>query len=164
MNAADWISALGLAPHPEGGYFRRTYASERRLETDGAEVRPLMTSIYYLLTREAPTGHLHRNRSDIVHFFHAGAPIVYWLVWPDGRLERHVLGPDPAQGHTLQLAVPGGVWKASRLEAGAYGLISEAVAPGFDAADRDMAGREEMRRLYPAHWPVLSTLIGDGAA
>ena len=164
MNAADWISALGLAPHPEGGYFRRTYVSGRRSATDRSASRPLMTSIYYLLTRERPTGHLHRNRSDIVHFFHAGAPIVYWLVLPDGRIERQVLGPDPTQGQVLQLTVPGGVWKASRLEVGEYGLLSEAVAPGFDPADRDMAGSAEMRRLYPAHWPLISTLIGNGEA
>ena len=25
MTAADWIQTLGLAPHPEGGYFRETY-------------------------------------------------------------------------------------------------------------------------------------------
>lgn len=162
MNAADWISALDLARHPEGGYFRRTYAAERRIGAGESAARPLMTSIYYLLTREAPTGHLHRNRSDIVHFFHAGAPVVYWLVLPDGQLERHVLGPDPAQGHTLQLTVFGGVWKASRLEQGDYGLIGEAVAPGFDAADREMARAAAMRAAFPVHWPILSRLVMEG--
>ena len=27
MTTAYWIQALGLAPHPEGGYFRETYRS-----------------------------------------------------------------------------------------------------------------------------------------
>ncbi len=159
MNASDWIDQLGLTPHPEGGYFRRTYACARTVSGEGGAKRPLMTSIYYLLTADAPLGRLHRNRSDILHFFHAGAPLTYWLLFPDGRLERQRLGPDPLQGQVLQLKVPGGVWKASVLESGAYGLISEAVAPGFDAADREMASAAAIRQTFPAHWAQLSPLI-----
>jgi len=63
----------------------------------------------------------------------------------------------------LQLWVPGGVWKASVLESGAYGLISEAVAPGFDAADREIANAAAIRQAFPAHWAQLSPLIaGEG--
>src|SRR5690606_35134192 len=41
-------SALGLAAHPEGGWFRRTYTSPLPVETDGGE-RPAVTLIHYLL-------------------------------------------------------------------------------------------------------------------
>jgi predicted cupin superfamily sugar epimerase len=74
-----------------------------------------MTSIYYLLTREGPIGHFHRNRSDIVHYFQLGDPIEYTLIHPDGALETVTMGPDPRRGQVLQLTVPGGIWKASRL-------------------------------------------------
>jgi predicted cupin superfamily sugar epimerase len=159
MNASDWIDRLALTPHPEGGYFRRTFGSTGMCAGEGGSARHLMTSIYYLLTQDAPLGRLHRNRSDILHFFHAGAPLTYWLLFPDGRLERHEMGPDPARGQVLQLAVPGGTWKASQLESGAYGLISEAVAPGFDAADREMACASKIRQAFPAHWARLSSLM-----
>ena len=38
------IAALGLAPHPEGGWYRRTWVAEA---ADGA--RPAGSAIYYLL-------------------------------------------------------------------------------------------------------------------
>lgn len=164
MNAAQWVKMLDLAPHPEGGYFRRTSTSGWTFRRDDGATRPLMTAIYYLLTADRPLGKLHRNQSDIIHFFHSGDPIVYWLLFPDGRLERHLLGPDPLVGHRLQLTVPGGIWKASVLEAGDHGLISEAVAPGFDPVDREMADAGLIERLFPAHWPQLSYLVGRGGS
>lgn len=43
------------------------------------------------------------NQSDIVHYFQGGAPLTYHLIHPDGTHERHVLGPDVAAGHTMQV-------------------------------------------------------------
>ena len=110
-----------------------------------------MTSIYYLLTADSRVGHWHKNRSDILHFFHLGAPITYYLIHPDGQLETVVLGPDPAQGQVLQLAVKGGVWKTSHLHSGDYGLISEAVSPGFEYTDMRLGERAALVQAFPAH-------------
>lgn len=55
------------------------------------------------LTKEAPIGFWHMNQSDIVHYFQGGAPLAYHLIRPDGTHERHVLGPDVAAGHTMQV-------------------------------------------------------------
>lgn len=146
------IRELGLEPHVEGGYFKRTFQADHRpgIDTPAGE-RFTLTSIYYLLTREAPTGHWHLNRSDILHFWHLGAPVEYYLIHPDGRLETAVLGPDLAAGQQLQLVVRGGVWKASHLPAGGYGLISEAVSPGFDYADMALGERAELLSRFPQH-------------
>jgi predicted cupin superfamily sugar epimerase len=51
----------------------------------------------------------------------------------------------------LVLAVPGGVWKASHLTAGDHGLISEAVAPGFDYADMTLGRVDDLLERFPAH-------------
>ena len=55
----ELVHELGLEAHVEGGYFRRTYAAEDqpRVATPAGE-RYSLTSIFYLLTRESPTGHL----------------------------------------------------------------------------------------------------------
>jgi predicted cupin superfamily sugar epimerase len=37
MTADDWIAHLRLAPHPEGGYFRRSYTAELTLDAAGSE-------------------------------------------------------------------------------------------------------------------------------
>lgn len=51
LTAQQWIDALGLEPHVEGGYFRRTFQADHRppVRTPRGE-RLLLTSIHYLLT------------------------------------------------------------------------------------------------------------------
>ena len=78
-------------------------------------------------------------------------PVTYHLIHPDGQAESLVLGPDIAGGQQLQLAVKGGTWKASHLERGDYGLISEAVAPGFDYADMTLGKEQQLVEEFPAH-------------
>lgn len=145
------VRLLGLEAHDEGGYFRQIYQSNWQLPTPArtGESRWGVNTIYYLLTRQSPTGHLHRNESDIIHFFHAGSPLTYLMVSPEGQLSQVIMGPDPAQGHVFQMTVPGGYWKASFLAEGEYGLISEAVVPGFDYRDRELASVETITRQFP---------------
>ncbi len=149
METEQLISLLELAPHPrEGGYFRRTYESEISVPAFGGQ-RKLLTSIYYLLTLDSPVGYLHRNRSDIVHYFHLGGACEYVLVSPQGQVSKVVLGSNLLAGQQLQLTVPGGYWKGSRLVEGEYSLISEAVSPGFDYTDNQLATRRGLEYLSP---------------
>jgi len=37
------------------------------------------------------------------------------LVYPDGRMEEFVLGPDPTLGHVLQVIIPADVWMGFRI-------------------------------------------------
>ncbi|MGL6244150.1 cupin domain-containing protein [Pseudomonas sp.] len=158
-SAETVITALGLESHMEGGFYRRTFQSDHHsmVET-GSGPRYLMTSIYYMLTKDSPTGHFHLNQSDIVHYYHLGDAIQYSLIFPDGTLKTVVMGSDIIAGQCLQLHVPGGVWKASRLTDGlaGYGLISEAVSPGFDYADMELGNRHRLSDQFPEH----SELIG----
>jgi len=157
-SAQEWIQQLALEPHVEGGFFRRTFASDHKMSTPlGA--REAMTSIYYLLSSESPVGYFHRNNSDILHYFHSGSSLTYHLLFPDGRYERHVLGVDLATGQRPQLIVPGGTWKATVLEQGDYGLLSEAVAPGFHYEDMQLAREADVRALAGAHWEPLKGLV-----
>lgn len=150
------IKALNLEQHVEGGYYRRTYQSDHRdmVNTGGGE-RFLLTSIYYLLTNKSPIGHWHKNQSDILHFFHLGEPITYYLIHPDGSLETVVMGSDPTKGQQLQLLVKGGTWKASHLRQGEFGLISEAVSPGFDFADMQLGSRQVLLEQFPQHQELI---------
>ncbi|TDG15918.1 cupin domain-containing protein [Seongchinamella unica] len=146
------IEQLGLESHVEGGYFKRTFQADHREKIDqGSGPRFTMTSIFYLLTADSPVGHWHLNRSDIVHYYHLGAPLNYYLIHPDGTLETAVLGPDLAAGQQLQLTVTGGTWKASHLAHGDYGLISEAVSPGFDYEDMRLGDRATLLAAFPQH-------------
>lgn len=160
MNKQDWIEKLSLVEHVEGGYFSESYRATEEMPTarEGS-ARSVMTSIYYLLTDDSPIDHLIKNQSDIVHYFQAGSPITYILVDLEGRLQKVKLGPDMAQGEVPQLIVPGGYWKAAVLESGEYGLLGEAVAPGFDYRDMAIAKAADIRQQFPDLWNELSPYV-----
>lgn len=155
LSAAQVVEYLGLEGHIEGGFYRRTYeaGNQPRIDTEYGS-RFSMTSIFYLLTAEAPVGHFHLNKSDIQHYFQMGDAITYYLIFPDGHLETRVMGSDLAAGQLLQMTVPGGVWKASRVSTDGefgYGLISEAVTPGFEYEDMRLGHRTMLEELFPQH-------------
>jgi len=160
QNKESIIRALKLEPHVEGGYFKRTFESPIHTSTN----QPAMSSIYYLLTKESSIGYLHKNKSDIIHFFHSGSPIKYYIVSPEGKLSTKIIGSDLEQGHQLQLMVKGGDWKASQLmQKGKslkdFGLISEAVCPGFEYKDMQLAAMEAFSKQHPGLAGQLEHLI-----
>lgn len=160
MNKEAIIKDLQLNPHVEGGFFVLTYTSSRNItiqkENETPE-RALMTIIYYMLTVDSPFNHFHKNSSDIVHFFHLGAPMKYHVITPEGQISSAVLGPNISAGQRPELMVPAGCWKAAELLCEGdgcpdYGLISEAVAPGFDYADWAIAKKEDIQKIIPQKW------------
>ena len=94
-----------------------------------------------------------------MHYFHAGSPITYLLVDLEGKLHKVKLGLDYRQGEVPQLLVPSGYWKAAVLETGEYGLLGEAVAPGFDFRDMTIAKADEIRVQLPTLWDKLAPYI-----
>jgi predicted cupin superfamily sugar epimerase len=162
MNKQEVINTLGLEPHPsEGGYFKRTYTSEINT-TVPAGTRKTLSSIYYLLTDDSPIGYLHKNKSDIIHYFHSGSAITYFIIHPDGKLETKVLGNDLSKGQTPQLTVKGGCWKASELTKGEYGLLSEAVSPSFEYEDMELADTDTIREQFPELFDSIERYVQSG--
>jgi len=160
MNTQQLITMLGLKPHEEGGYFCRTYQSDQTAAIGPhAGSRYLMTSIYYMLSKDHPVGYLHQNQSDIIHYYHSGSAIKYIVLYPDGKVEEKILGDKLEAGQSLQLVVKGGCWKASELISGEYGLISEAVAPGFEYSDRVIADDKMIRNNYPDDYSDIARYI-----
>lgn len=130
------IDELGLHPHPEGGYFRETWRSERVLDLpDYDGPRNAGTCIHFLL----PTGDRsawHRVASDEIWLWQGGDPLELLIApSPDADPDVIRLG-----GERLQAVVPGGEWQAARPVAGdhGYALVGCAVVPGFDFADFQM--------------------------
>jgi len=150
MNKQELIQHLSLVEHIEGGYFYETHRSQEVIRTDRpGQERSILTSIYYLLTADRPLDHFHKNKSDILHYFHLGSAITYLIVHPEGRLERVKLGHNIKEGEVMQLLVPGGCWKAAILESGEFGLIGETVVPGFDYRDMELATEETFLAQFP---------------
>ena len=148
MAAPDIIRQLQLMPHPEGGYYRETYRSTNTLETPDGQSRSVSTAIYYLLENEDKS-HFHRIKSDELWFFHQGQPLEIILLTA-GQPTRLVLGSDFSRGELPQAIVPANTWFAAHLlHRAGYALVSCTVAPGFDFADFELAGRSALLREFP---------------
>jgi len=125
MTAEDIIAHFGLAPHPEGGWYRETW----RAEAVG-NARPSGTAILFLL---AAGQHSHWHRVDAVEIwhFHAGAPLELRIAADsDGPAQAHHLGTDPGTGQHPQVIVPAHHWQSAR-SLGAWTLVGCTVSPGF---------------------------------
>ncbi len=135
----DLIAALGLIPHPEGGYYGELFRSDATvLPADGRGQRAALTTIYFLLPGGA-VSRWHRVQSDEVWHFYEGAPLALWMASPDGvQANQHRLGPLDGAQRPLW-TVPAGWWQAAR-STGAYTLVGCTVGPGFDFRDFALAG------------------------
>jgi predicted cupin superfamily sugar epimerase len=153
------IEKLSLEHHFEGGYFRQTFKSDHRDKVTTARGdRTTMTAIFYMLTDDNNIDHFHTKYSDGIEFYHMGDPITYHMIYPDGHYEKVVVGPDILNGQQLQLAVPGGTYKAAELSSGSYGLVSEAVAPGWEPEDMIDVSKEELLSKFPQHKIIIERL------
>jgi predicted cupin superfamily sugar epimerase len=131
------VEQLGLAAHPEGGFYREVWRSGEGVEPqDGRGPRVALTSIYFLLPAAA-VSRWHRVRSDEVWHHYEGAPLELLAVPPDSaRMDRVRLGP-LAPGQTPVHTIPAGWWQAARSQ-GAYTLVGCSVGPGFEFADFEL--------------------------
>jgi predicted cupin superfamily sugar epimerase len=156
----ELIERLGLAPHPEGGFYRETYRASTTVDVDG-RVRSASTAIYFLL-RAGDVSTLHQITSDEVWHFYAGSDLEVVALAEGGVLERHRLGQDPSTGATLQCVVPAGQWFGARLcqpvSADAFALVGCTVAPGFDFADFTLGQRAALLQKFPQHAELIVTL------
>ena len=126
-DAAAVIAALGLQPHPEGGWYRETF----RAPASGA--RCAVTAIHFLL-EAGQQSHWHRVDADEIWCWHAGSPLALGIAPGAGGAARwQSLGGDVLSGDAVQAVVPAGDWQAARAGTG-WSLVSCVVAPGFDFA------------------------------
>ncbi|GLW28391.1 cupin domain-containing protein [Actinoplanes regularis] len=129
---------LGMAPHPEGGWFRETWRSPHEFQPSGYDgSRAAATAIYFLL-HPGERSEWHVVRSDELWFWHSGGPLTLTLGGSGERpgTERPLLlGPDLAAGQQPQLLVPAGCWQAAAPAGDDPVLVSCVVAPGFEYAD-----------------------------
>jgi predicted cupin superfamily sugar epimerase len=119
------IAALDLVPHPEGGWYRRTWVADAEGGT-----RPAGSAIYYLLL-EGEISAPHRVDATELWHFYDGDPLELCREWPDGGSDVKVLGPDVLSGQSPQVVVDAGVWQSAR-PLGRYTLVGATVTPAFD--------------------------------
>lgn len=118
------IEALGLAPHPEGGWYRRTWEAPA-----APGERPAASAIYYLLLAGQVSAPHRLDATELWHFY-AGDPLELVREPPDGAPDVTILGPDIAAGQRPQAVVQPGAWQWAR-PLGRYALVGATVIPAF---------------------------------
>lgn len=134
--AAELITRLQLAPHPEGGFYREIYRSEMRVDpTDGRPLRSALTVIHFLLTRGA-FSRWHRVAADELWQYVEGDGLDLFVCDRDFRqvIRRRVAA---APIDDITRVVPAGDWQAARCP-GEYCLVTCSVSPGFEFDDFDL--------------------------
>ncbi|XP_070545235.1 uncharacterized protein [Ptychodera flava] len=164
------IKRLQLQQHVEGGYYAETFRSPLKLNTSWSSTdavkkssldlanndsvvtntcqRNICTSIVYLLTKQSPICYWHKNRSDIIRYFHGGGSMKVFTIDDVGLLQTVRLGGNIEAGDRLQIVTKGGNWEALMLVDGDWALQGEAVAPGFDYRDMEV-GTRELLHTFP---------------
>jgi predicted cupin superfamily sugar epimerase len=152
MNRAqEIITALGLAPHPERGYYIETYRAAPSVST-AAGPRAASTAIYFLLAADQRATYLHRLKSDELFHLYEGGPLDVLMLAPDGSGRTARLGRALDAGERPQLVLPAGTWFGTELPAGVeFCLWGCTVAPGFSFEDFELAAGPELAARYPAH-------------
>ncbi len=155
-SATAVIEALRLEPHKEGGWFRRTYESDRMIELSRGN-RPCGSSILYLLKKDE-VSRLHYLRSDETWYFHCGNPVELHS-FSDGKYECAQLGCGVTLGEVPQVTLPAEtVFGASPLGTDEWSLVSCSVSPGFDYADFFWPDTEKLIRDFPVQETVIRRL------
>lgn len=148
MNAAaeHWIRALGLAAHPEGGWFREVFRSPERVPASALPARfggerSLATSILYMLVA-GERSRFHRLRADELWNHHWGHEMVLHLL-ERGGARMEVVGPG-----LPPVLVPHGTWFAA-VPGGELAVVGCLVSPGFEFEDFELAERERLLAEFP---------------
>ena len=127
------IAKLGLAPHPEGGWYGETF---RAAQTPGERGT---ASVIYFLLEPGQRSHWHRVDGAEIWLWHAGSPLLLRMAPGDeGPVGQHRLGPDVLAGEVPQLIIPTHYWQTAQADEG-WALVSCVVSPGFTFAGFELA-------------------------
>lgn len=156
---ADIIEKLNLLPHPEGGYFKENYRSEKSISINGYEGnRNFGTAIYYLLKSENFSA-FHRIKQDETWHFYQGSVLDLHIISPEGNYELVKIGNNIKNGEVPQYTVLGGYWfGASVSKPNSYSLCGCTVAPGFNFKDFEMPETSRLIQLFPEHEELIELL------
>ena len=139
MSRPALAEALDLEPHPEGGWYRETWASTETVTLPDGRVRPTATLIQFLLAAGDASA-WHRVASDELWLAHTGT-VTLQYGGPGAAPEAEgtvTIGADVTAGQHAQALVPAGIWQRT-LPGTADALVSCVVSPGFDYADFELA-------------------------
>ncbi len=158
------IERFDLDPHPEGGYYRRTYESQNEissneLPSDYETARRAGSSILFLLP-STEVSRLHRLRGDEMWHFYDGSRLTLHVFGEEGGYRTHRLGDNYETVESPQHVVRGGNWFGATVDEG-YALVGCTVWPEFQFEDFEIAERKDLLEEYPEQESVIERLTDE---
>tara|TARA_B110000444_G_scaffold247688_1_gene270625 strand:- start:185 stop:691 length:507 start_codon:yes stop_codon:yes gene_type:complete len=144
-----------LSPHPEGGWFRRTYSSGNKVSLVRGE-RLCGTSIYYYL-KHGEKSCLHSIESDETWYFHFGVSVRLHLFLKSDYYTI-VLGHNWRRGEVVQFTVIANTIFGAELLGDGGALMSCSVCPGFIKEDFHWSSVKKLFLQFPQHHQVIKQL------
>lgn len=140
MNTAELINSLSLEPHPEGGYFRRTWTAPKTVQTPRG-ARATASGILFLLDRDEEAC-WHQVLSDELWLWHGPGSLEIQL-GGSGEQPEEGLAPTFLSGAdgAVQLLVPAGYWQRTFARE-SHCLATCIVSPEFSYEDWQLAHSE----------------------
>jgi predicted cupin superfamily sugar epimerase len=151
--AVKLIKRLRLKKHPEGGYFKQTYAADTIVNVVGYdEPRHISTAIYYMLVGDQFSA-FHRVKSDELWHHYTGGSLTLYTI-DNGKLSKIKMGK--SRGEAPQVAIKANTWLAASLnDKKSYCLLGCTVSPGFNYTDWELGKRNELIKVYPQHRAII---------
>ncbi len=168
MKVAEIVTKLSMEPHPEGGFYKRNYASDDMTAVDDRYAEPrerhCSTSIYYLLGRGNFSA-WHRLKSDEQWHHYEGNSVIIRTIDPSTKaLTEHELGK-ASEGATPQILIKRGLWFCAEPIGDDEGsLVGCTVTPGFDFKDFELADRTTLAAEYPEHRAMITRFTREASA
>lgn len=141
------IQKFELEPHPEGGFYKRTYASENNS----------FSSILFLLVKDNFSA-FHKIKSDEQWNWFYGDDIIIHEIDTKRNYQKTVLSNKNEQ-LAFQYVVKGGHWFASEcIGEHGFALCGCTVVPAFHFDDFEMANYNELVKKFPEHDETIKRL------
>lgn len=150
VNKEHIISSLALEPHPEGGYYRRTYETGKCVDSDK---NPLISTCIYFLIEAGNPSTLHKINVDEYWMYHYGNSDVVIKGFSDESKAKF----SASIGNICmnwQHLVPKNTWFGAKVldnSEGAFALVSCVCTPGFDFSGFQLGDRSTLLHLFPMH-------------
>ena len=153
--AEYFVENLNMTAHPEGGFYKETFASTENISDKDLDVnfegsRMLWTSIYFLL-RDGEVSNFHRLKSDEMWYYHSGSPLTIYIISPEGKLTIEQLGLNIENGEKPQVLVQKNYIFGSAMNNEGYALVGCNVSPGFEFRDFELFERSFLIEKYPEY-------------
>ncbi len=145
MTADSIIEQLQLIPHPEGGYYKRTYTANNQA----------FSAILYLMLQDNFSA-FHKINADEQWNWYLGDAISIHEIDARGSYKKTILSNNNMQ---FQHVVSAGNWFAAEcMGEHGFALCGCTVVPEFQFDFFELANRQQLSEQFPQHTEIIQKL------